>query len=62
MPGQGSTLTDGYVHTSTLLQVPTKQSAPPSGKRLPPYFGIPLLIPTLHRVIGPAIARVQTQW
>ena len=56
------TLTDGYIHTSTLPQVHTKQSAPPSGRRLPPYFGIPVLIPMLRRVIGPAIARVQTPW
>ena len=56
------TLTDGYVRSSTLPQVPTKQSASPSGKCLPPYFGIPVLVPTLHRVIGPAIARVQTPW
>ncbi len=56
------TLTDGYVCTSTLCRVPTKQSAPPSGKRLPPYFLFPVLIPTLRRVIGPAIARVRTPW
>ena len=34
----------------------------PSGKHLPPYFGIPVRIPTLRRVIGPAIARVRTPW
>ena len=51
-------LTDGYIHTSTLSQVPTKQSAPPRGKCLPPYFGISVLNPTLHRVTRPAIARV----
>ncbi len=34
----------------------------PSGKHLPPYFGIPVRIPTLRRVIKPAIARVRTPW
>jgi hypothetical protein len=62
LKGYVGTLTDGYVRTSMLHQVPTLQSAPPSGRRLPPYFGIPVLIPMLRRVIGPAIARVQTPW
>ncbi len=56
------TLTDGYIRTSTLPRVPTKQSTPPNGKCLPPYFGIPILIPTLYGVIRLAIARVQTPW
>ena len=60
LKGCVGTLTDRYVRTSPLPQVPTKQSAPLSGKHLPPYFGIPVLIPTLCRVIRPAIARVQT--
>lgn len=51
------TLTYGYVCTSPLPRVPTKQSNPPRGIRLPPYFGIPVLIPTLHIAKGPAIAR-----
>jgi hypothetical protein len=51
------TLTDRYVHTGPLPQVPTKQSVPTSGKCIPPYFGIPILIPILRRAIGPAIAR-----
>jgi hypothetical protein len=38
LKGCVGTLTDGYVRTSPLPQVPTKQSAPPSGKYLPPYF------------------------
>ncbi len=33
LKGCVGTLTDGYVRTSTLPRVPTKQSAPPSGKR-----------------------------
>jgi hypothetical protein len=57
LKGCVDTLTDGYVRTSTLPRVPTKQSAQPSGKRLPPNLGIPVLIPTLREVIGPAMAR-----
>ena len=59
LKGCVGTLTDGYVHTSTLPQVPTKLSATTSRKRLPPYFGIPIWIPTLRRLIKPTIARVQ---
>jgi hypothetical protein len=47
------TLRDGYVHTSPLPQVPTRQSVPTSEKCLPTYFGIPLLISTLRRAILP---------
>ncbi len=41
LKGCVGTLTDGYVRTSPLPQVPTKQSAPPSGKRLPPLLWNP---------------------
>ena len=51
------TLPDGYVRTYPLPQVPTKQSDPITGKHLPPYYGIPILIPTLRSLIGPTIAR-----
>jgi hypothetical protein len=53
------TLPDGYVRTYLLPQVPTRQSVPTSGKRLTPYLGLPVLIPVLRRLIGPAIARVR---
>jgi hypothetical protein len=59
LKGCVGTLLDGYLRTNPLPQVPTKQSAPILGKRLPPYFGIPVLIPTSRRLIGPAIARVR---
>jgi hypothetical protein len=52
------TLPDGYVHMDQLPQVPTKQSVPSSGKHLPAYLGIPVLIPALRRALGPAIARI----
>jgi hypothetical protein len=58
LKGCVGTLPDGCIRNSTLPRVPTKQSAPPGGKCLQPYFEIPVLIPTLRRVIGPAIARV----
>jgi hypothetical protein len=45
-----------YVRTYPLPQVPTKQSDPITGKRLPPYYEIPILIPTLRCLIGPTIA------
>ena len=50
---------DGYVCTNPLHQVPTKQSAPITGARLPPYFRLPVVIPVLRRLLRPAIARVR---
>jgi hypothetical protein len=52
-------LPDGYICMNPLPQVPTKESVPPSGKHLPAYLGIPVLIPALCRALGPTIARVQ---
>ncbi len=57
LKGCVGTLSDGYVRTNSLPQVPTKQSVPTSRIRLPPYFGLPIVIPTLRRIVGPAIAR-----
>ena len=56
------TLPDGYVRTNSLPQVPTRQSVPTTRKHLPGYFGLPIGIPTLGSIIGPAIARVRTPW
>ncbi len=53
------TLPDRYLHTNLLPQVPTKQSVPLHGKRLPPYLGVPVLFPALRRLIRPAIVRVR---
>jgi hypothetical protein len=53
------TLPNGYLRTNPLPQVPTKQSVLSSGKRLPAYLEIPVLIPVLCRALGPAMARVQ---
>ncbi len=52
------TLPDGYVRTNPLPQIPTKQSVPTTRERLPGYLGIPIRIPTLRSLIGPAIARM----
>ncbi len=49
-------LPDGYVRTNPLPQIPTKQSVPPTSReQLPDNFGIPIVMPTLHSLIGPAI-------
>ncbi len=57
------TLPDEYVRTHPLPQVPTKQSDPITGKHLSPYYRIPILITTLHSLIGPTIARDRIpQW
>ncbi len=56
------TLPDGYLKSNPLPQVPTKQSAPTSKIRLPPYLGLPIAIPTLRRIVGPAIAKAQIPW
>ena len=55
-------LPDGYVCTNPLPQIPTKQSVPPSKDSLLGYYGIPLAIPTLRSLIGPAIDKVQIPW
>jgi hypothetical protein len=56
------TLPDGYVRTNPLPQVPTKKSVQTSRIRLPPYFGLPILIPTLSRIVGSTIARARIPW
>jgi hypothetical protein len=56
MASHVGTLPDGYLKANPLPQIPTKQSVPTSKIRLPPYFGLPIEIPTLHRIVGPAIA------
>ncbi len=53
------TLPDGYVRTNPLPQVPTKQSVQTNRICLPPYFGFPIVIPTLCRIVGPVIARAR---
>ncbi len=51
------TLPDGYhLKANPLPQVPTKQSVPTSKICLPHYFGLPIGIPTLRRIVGPTIA------
>ncbi len=56
------TLPDGYVRTNPLTQVPTKQSVKTSRICLPPYFRLPIAIPTLQRIVEPAIARARIPW
>jgi hypothetical protein len=55
-------LPNGYVRTNPLPQVLTKQSVQTSRIRLPPYFGLPKVIPTLHRIVESAIARARIPW
>ena len=55
-------LPDGYIHTNPLPQIPTKQSVPTNKDSLLGYYGIPIAIPTLRSLIGPAIDKVQTPW
>ena len=55
-------LPDGYVRTNPLPQIPTRQSVPTNKDSLPGYFGIPIAIPTLRSLIGPAISKVRTPW
>jgi hypothetical protein len=45
------TLPDGYVRTSPLPQILTKQSVPTTRECLPGYLGLPIRIPTLHSLI-----------
>jgi hypothetical protein len=56
------TLLDGYLKLNPPPQVPTKQSAPTSKICLPPYLGLPIVIPMLCRIVGPAIAKAQFPW
>ena len=56
------TLPDGSVRMNPLPQIPTKQSVPTKQERLPGYLGIPIGIPTLRSLIGPAIARMRKPW
>jgi hypothetical protein len=62
MPLGVGTLPDRYVRTNPLPQVPTKQSVQISRIQLPPYIGLPIVIPTLRRIVGPAIARARIPW
>jgi hypothetical protein len=59
LKGCAGTIPNEYIPTYLLPQVPTRQSVPTSGKHLPPYLGLPVLIPALHRLTRPAIARVR---
>jgi hypothetical protein len=62
LKGCVGSLPDGYLKLNPLPQVPTKQSALTSKIRLPPYLGLPIAIPTLRRIVGPAIAKAQLPW
>ncbi len=55
-------LPDGYQRTNSLTQIPTKQSVPTSREVLPGYFGLPIRIPTLRSLIGPAIGKAWIPW
>jgi hypothetical protein len=49
----------GWVCTfKPAFPIPTRQSVPTGGMRLPTYLRVPVLIPALCRLIRPAIARV----
>jgi hypothetical protein len=58
LKGCVGTLPNRYIRTYLLPQVPTRQSVPTSGKCLPTYLGLPVLISALRRLSRPAIARV----
>ncbi len=62
LKGCVGTLPDGYHKSNPLPQVPTKQSVLTSKVRLPLYFGLPIGIPTLRKIIRPTIARAQIPW
>jgi hypothetical protein len=62
MKGCVGILPDGYVHMNPLPQIPTKQSVPTSRECLPGYFGLPIWIPTLRRLIGPEMGKAQIPW
>ena len=53
-------LPDGHIRMNPIPRIPTKHSVPTSRERLPGYFGIPMVIPTLRSLIGPALNKVQT--
>ena len=55
-------LPDGYVRTNPLPQITTRQSVPPSKDSLLGYYGIPIAIPTLRSLVGPAIDKVRIPW
>ena len=55
-------LPDGYVRTNPQPQIPTKQSVPPSKDSLLGYYRIPIAIPTLRSLVGPAIDKVRIPW
>jgi hypothetical protein len=50
-------LPDGSQQTNLLPQIPSKQSVPISREVLPGYFGLPIRIPMLRSLIGPAIGK-----
>jgi hypothetical protein len=55
-------LPDGYQWANPLPQISTKQSVPTSREVLCGYFGLPIRIPTLRSLIGPAIGKAQIPW
>jgi hypothetical protein len=57
LKGCVGTLPDGYYKLNPLPQVPTKQSVLTSKVCLPPYFGLPIGIPMLRKIVRPTIAR-----
>ena len=57
LKGCVGTLPNGYLKSNPLPQVPTRQSVPTGKMHLPTYFKLPIGIPTLRRIVGPAIAR-----
>ncbi len=62
LKGCVGTLPDGYHKSNPLPQVLTKQSVLTSKVCLPPYFGLPIGIPTLCKIVGPTIARARIPW
>jgi hypothetical protein len=53
---------DGYQLTNSPPQISTKQSVPTSRECLPGYFGLPIRIPTLCSLLGPAIGKARIPW
>ncbi len=62
LDGSVGILPDGYQQTNPLPKIPTKQSVPTNRECLPGYFGLPIQIPTLHSLIGPAIGKARIPW
>jgi hypothetical protein len=62
LKGCVGTLPDGYFKSNPLPQVPTRQSVLTGKMHLPTYFELPIGIPTLRRIVGPAIARARIPW